>query len=64
MVVFSRKSVMQNGDNLRRFFRCALILCRAAKILSEEASLEKSINSNSGCMYYIESGSRVMSYKQ
>ena len=56
MAVFSRKSVMQIGDDLRRFCRCALILCRAAKILCDEASLEKSINFSSRCMYYIESG--------
>jgi len=65
MAVFSRKSVMQSGDDCRGLCRCALILRRAAKILCDEASLEKSINFSSMCMYYfIQLGSRGMSYKQ
>ena len=64
VAVFSWKSLMQNGGDWKRLCRCAFILCRAAKILCYEASLEKSINFNLRCMYYIESGSRGVSYKQ
>ena len=64
VAIFSRKSLMQNGDDWKRLWMCALILCRAAKILCYEASLEKSTNFNLKCVYYTESGSRGVSYKQ
>jgi hypothetical protein len=44
--------------------RCALILCWAAKILCDEAYLEKSDQFQFNVHVLLQSGSRGMSYKQ